>query len=655
MNPSEIQIGSREQLLYTLAEASEIEHNLMCCYLYAAWSLKTEADDGLDEALRAELKCWQHVIFKVAIDEMSHLALVANLMNAIGGSAHFSRPNFPIANGYHPAGLQVHLAPFTRATLQHFIHLERPEGSDEPDGEGFEPSLDYSRALYGIQLTPSAQDFPTVGHLYKAVERGLIGLSETLGEGVLFCGDPALQVGPTLANLPGLIAVTDLTSAVKAIETIVEQGEGSPAHNADSHFERFVGLRTAYETLLAANPGLVPAYPVANNPVMRKPVEPAGRVWVQHDAPRAVMDIGNAVYNHMLRFLVQAFADTDPLRKRQFLDGGIDMMFALDPLARELARLKANDSDDCNAGISFTTLRSYPSVDDRAAPVVLTERLGELKEGLPSLPKTPRVMAALHALQQTYGRLAPQNAPSPEKPLNVDSPAAPLPAAPAPAAPETASKPETVEGTDMTLIFDAKRCIHARFCVTGAPKTFLANVPGEWLFPDATPLDYLVEIAHACPSGAISYRRKDGKADETPPPVNLINIRENGPYAVRGDLMLVGAAAGTRATLCRCGASKNKPFCDGSHHDIAFGASGEPQTISLDPLTARDGPLTVEPQRNGPLKVEGNLEICAGTGRVVQRVTQTRLCRCGQSQTKPFCDGSHRAAGFVAEGSERST
>lgn len=644
MDSPEIVISSREQLLYTLSEASEIEHNLMCCYLYAAWSLKTEADDDVDETLRAELRRWQHAIFKVAIDEMSHLALVANLMNAVGGSAHFSRPNFPIANGYHPAGLQVHLAPFTRATLQHFIHLERPEGSDEPDGEGFEPSLDYSRARNGIQLTPSAQDFPTVGHLYKAVERGLIGLSETLGESVLFCGDPALQVGPDLATLPGLIAVTDLASAVKAVETIVEQGEGSPAHNADSHFERFLAIRTSYDRVLADDPVFVPAHPVANNPVMRKPVDPKGRVWVQYDEPRAVMDLGNAVYNHMLRFLVQAFAETDAPRKRQFLNAGIDMMFALDPLARELARLKANDADDCNAGISFATLRAYPSVDDTAALVVLIERLGELKDGLPSLPQSPRVVAALDALKQTYGRFAPEAA----------KPMAPTQAAPTVAAPETAapqSAPEVVEGTDMTLIFDAKRCIHARFCVTGAPKTFLANVKGDWLFPDDTPVDRLVEIAHACPSGAISYRRKDGEPDETPPPVNLIAIRENGPYAIKAELQIAGAPAGTRATLCRCGASKNKPFCDGSHHDIAFVASGEPPTISLDALATRDGALAVAPQRNGPLKVEGNLEICAGTGRVVQRVTEARLCRCGHSQSKPFCDGSHRAAGFVAEGS----
>jgi CDGSH-type Zn-finger protein len=101
--------------------------------------------------------------------------------------------------------------------------------------------------------------------------------------------------------------------------------------------------------------------------------------------------------------------------------------------------------------------------------------------------------------------------------------------------------------------------------------------------------------------------------------------------------------------LCRCGASKNKPFCDGSHHEVGFSASGEPLTGKADMLAVRDGPLAIDPQTDGPLQVRGNLEITSGTGRVVARVTQTRLCRCGHSNNKPFCDGSHARAGFKSE------
>ena len=204
-----------------------------------------------------------------------------------------------------------------------------------------------------------------------------------------------------------------------------------------------------------------------------------------------------------------------------------------------------------------------------------------------------------------------------------------------------------IEGTDMTLLYEGKKCIHARFCVTGAPKVFLANVKGPWINPDAIGVDRLVEIAHVCPSGAIRYARKDGKPDETPPPVNLIAVRESGPYAVRGDLILDGEPAHFRATLCRCGASKNKPFCDGSHHEVNFSASGEPPTTDkTDMLAVRDGPLAIDPQTDGPLQITGNLEITSGTGRVVTRVVKTWLCRCGGSSNKPFCDGTHSRIGF---------
>ena len=205
---------------------------------------------------------------------------------------------------------------------------------------------------------------------------------------------------------------------------------------------------------------------------------------------------------------------------------------------------------------------------------------------------------------------------------------------------------ETVNGQKLALSFETKRCIHARFCVTGAPNVFLANVQGPWIHPDAMEVERVVEVAHACPSGAITYHRLDGVHDEPAPPVNLAAIREAGPYAFRGQLEIDGEPVGYRATLCRCGASKNKPFCDSSHHEVGFAASGEPPSGKTDMLPVRDGTLAIEPETNGPLAVSGNLEITSGTGRVVARVMTARLCRCGGSSTKPFCDGTHARIGF---------
>ncbi len=121
---------SREKLLHSLYEAAELEHNLMCTYLYAAFSLKDGDDDGVTAEEGEALRRWRHAIVAVAVEEMGHLTAVWNITSSIGGAPHFGRTNFPIEPGFLPAGVVVKLAPFSHAALQHFVYLERPEGSD---------------------------------------------------------------------------------------------------------------------------------------------------------------------------------------------------------------------------------------------------------------------------------------------------------------------------------------------------------------------------------------------------------------------------------------------------------------------------------------------------------------------------------------------
>lgn len=209
---------------------------------------------------------------------------------------------------------------------------------------------------------------------------------------------------------------------------------------------------------------------------------------------------------------------------------------------------------------------------------------------------------------------------------------------------------ETVRGRKVVIHFDGARCIHSRNCVLGHPDVFVPNVEGEWIHPDAVAPEEVALIARMCPSGAIRYERIDGGEQEPAPVVNTVRLRENGPLAFNAPLQIAGKDEGLRATLCRCGLSKRKPFCDNSHAEGGFLASGERSPKESQPLTARDGPLRVEPQNNGPLKVIGNLEVVTGTGHTIDRVTETWLCRCGHSNNKPYCDGSHRKVGFEAEG-----
>ena len=205
------------------------------------------------------------------------------------------------------------------------------------------------------------------------------------------------------------------------------------------------------------------------------------------------------------------------------------------------------------------------------------------------------------------------------------------------------------KGEKITIRFDGGKCIHSRNCVLGLPNVFQANVPGPWINPDNGTVEELIAVARSCPSGAITYERQDGGEAERVPDVNVIRVLENGPLAIAANLHIEGQDPRTRATLCRCGESKNMPFCDGSHKEAEFTATGELPTEESEPLETRNGPLEITPYPNGPLGFSGNVEICAGTGRTLSRMTKGALCRCGRSQNKPYCDGSHTAAGFTTE------
>lgn len=208
---------------------------------------------------------------------------------------------------------------------------------------------------------------------------------------------------------------------------------------------------------------------------------------------------------------------------------------------------------------------------------------------------------------------------------------------------------EVVRGNGVVVRFDSQRCIHSRHCVLDRPDVFVPNVKGEWIHPERATAAELLELAHNCPSGAIRCEAADGAAMESSPRVNTVRVRENGPLAVRAPITILGHAEGFRLTLCRCGASSDKPFCDGSHVAANFVASGEAVAVESKALDQRDGALEIEPTKDGPLHVTGNLEVVTGTGKTINRVTETWLCRCGHSKNKPYCDGTHRKVGFRSE------
>jgi CDGSH-type Zn-finger protein/uncharacterized Fe-S cluster protein YjdI len=624
-------LPTREQLLHMLYEAAELEHNLMCTYLYAAFSLKSSADEGLTQAQAEAVTRWRDVIIKIAVEEMSHLTAVWNITSALGGTPRFGRGNFPLDPGYLPAGVVVKLAPFNAATLQHFIHLERPDGSLEPEGEGFSYERVFVRGTLGARLTPMGVDYETVGSFYATLGDSITRFVHTHGESVAFCGEASLQLSSHELGLAGAKPVLCLKTALEAFNDIILQGEGAPEHSISdqgSHYQRFAAIRAELQSLITQDTHFKPAHPAATNPVLRRPPRPEGRVWIEDAQATATVDIANAAYGLMLRMLAHVYTLPSPSEEKSLtVDLAMGLMRATTHLGEHAARLPAGPSNPhCHAGMSFTALRdTSPLPAGIAARRFFKERLEELSEA--TLALNARAASRIDKASRVFKALV-EHAKQFEQLTNVVSvPVAP--AAPAALSVKTSESQQTingveiVEGEKLTLMFEAKRCIHARLCVTGAPNVFLANVKGAWLHPDAMDAERLADIAHACPSGAIRYTRKDGRPNEGAPPVNLAAIREAGPYA-----------------------SKNKPFCDSSHHDVNFTASGEPASGKIDMLPLRNGPLHIDLEPDGPLQVRGNLEMTSGTGRVVSRITQARLCRCGGSQTKPFCDGTHAKIGF---------
>ena len=211
------------------------------------------------------------------------------------------------------------------------------------------------------------------------------------------------------------------------------------------------------------------------------------------------------------------------------------------------------------------------------------------------------------------------------------------------------NKTQKYQGKNLTVTFEGTRCIHAARCVSGLPNVFKANVPGPWIDPDAADVVELAALIETCPSGALHYERTDNIANEKGPEINSLTIIKDGPLAVKGNLSIDNeSSASPRATLCRCGASQNKPYCDNSHETISFHDNGTPETGDLS-LNLTSDAINISPIKNGPLMIEGQVEIRSTFGSAVNRTDSVALCRCGASKNKPYCDGSHMQIEFKSE------
>ena len=341
-------VENRGQLIYLLREAAELEHGIMCQYLFAAFSLKQSTHEGLTAEQLEKVQKWRRVVLEVARQEMLHLALVQNLLTSIGAAPHLGRPNLPSPAHYFPPGVQLALMPFGDRALRHFLFLERPEGMPLVDADVFVQKLaevraispDTSRELDEEAIVPHAQDFATVGHLYRAIDVGFAWLCSKLGVERLFIGPASAQAAPETFRWPRLVEVHDLATAHAAIDTIVEQGEGVRGAWQTAHFGRFLEVFEEYSAVRREDAQFEPARPVLIGVVREREARDFPLIGDRLSAH--LVDLFEVVNEITLLALTRYFAAAEetPDQRKVLAESAVGLMFAgVKPLGERLTGL----------------------------------------------------------------------------------------------------------------------------------------------------------------------------------------------------------------------------------------------------------------------------------------------------------------------------
>jgi hypothetical protein len=381
-----LRVERREELVWLLTQGCELEHGLMCEYMFAQFTLKRTQAEGLSAEQLAKVAAWEAVIVDVTKQEMLHLALATNLLTAIGAAPHLHRPNFPILSRWYPPGVQIALVPFGERALRHFIYLERPEGMELDDAEGFAAVGQAQPLGDGDSLMAVPEDYQTVGHLYRGIEHGLQRLVERHGEEGVFIGPPGAQATTEVFEWAELTAVTDLASASAAIELIVEQGEGARGDWRNAHFGKFVALLEDYLAARAADPGLEPARPVVPAYVRRPPDVDSETVLITDPVTVQVADLFNAVYEVTLQALSRYFVHSGESGQQVTVLATVAkhlMNWVMRPLGSILTTLPVGaDRPGVLAGPAFEIVQPsfYVLPHRKAAWRILAERLDELAD-----------------------------------------------------------------------------------------------------------------------------------------------------------------------------------------------------------------------------------------------------------------------------------
>jgi CDGSH-type Zn-finger protein/truncated hemoglobin YjbI len=652
-------IEHREALIYMLCEAAELEHGIMCQYLFAAFSLKQREDEGLTTAELAAVNRWRAAISHVATEEMLHLALVHNLLSAIGAAPHFGRPNLPAPAHHYPAGVNLTLVPFGEPALRHFMFLERPEGMALKGAAGIDAPVHEAVPLMAERdIVPQLQDFATVGHLYRSIEQGLAHLAEKFGEENLFVGPPRAQAATEHFRWPELVAVTDLATAQQALDTILEQGEGARGHWEQAHFGQFVQILDEYREMRAANPTFDPARPVMFATVRRCEHDDSVPRITERVTSRCA-DLFNVSYEILLQMMERYFAHTEETDAQlgTLADATVSLMVGvLRPLGNLITTQPVGlDHLGKTAGPSFELFyeNDYLMPHREAAWALLEERVREAASfcGLLQEIASKRVtgeLAPVHdALTDVADSLAshfadwgatsrfraPARAPAEadEDTVNALSTRA---ASLARAVSE--SNPTTAGAEPLVSLFSAA---HAALGHVGDSAT-AGRLIDSVLRPLAqaltgSPLSASAQTERPSQTQIVKPKTEPPELDEPLWALAQMATRARARWTGdRAEEALLMEAAAALQDLALTSSAADGP----KRRDLRLAALRELQADCGQEIRCAD---------NGPYLVTNANCIRNWLGEEITASPQMALCRCGESALKPVCDGACARSGFT--------
>ena len=336
------------RLVELLGDASEVEHCICLQYLYAAFSLKMRPSEGHVTSLQIEkIREWKAALLEISRQEMLHLALVTNLRAAIGAAPRFERPEFPFQSDFYPVGLQTSLSTFGLEALDQFIYLESPVLADRE----------------GIRH---------VGNLYRQIRNAFTELPER----AVFIGDPRKQVSRDDVLDPNgdfeeevitgygvePFSICDRASALRAIDLIVEQGEGASNRCEDSHYHRLCRIRNEYIAERRACPEFEPVRCVLQDASLQKITNPA---------TLQVARLFNHCYQTMMIMMTRFYARLNETPAEFY---GLQqivffplMTMVVRPLGEVLTELPANESAaQLRAGPTFELTCNVTLIENKA-------------------------------------------------------------------------------------------------------------------------------------------------------------------------------------------------------------------------------------------------------------------------------------------------